>query len=79
MIKERLLRAAKARIERMIQTKTKRKDLQVPPFVREEWQNGNKTAMAQMLQTANFDKVACPKVNHASQAADAPKASYENA
>ena len=55
---ERLLRAAKARITRMVKEKSRRKDLQVPPFVKEQWESGKRTEMAQLLQRVNFDKVA---------------------
>ena len=56
---ERLLRAAKARIARMVADKTRRKDLEVPAFVKEQWQTGNRTQMGLLLQSVNFDKEAC--------------------
>ncbi len=36
--------------------KTKRKELEAPEYVRKEWESGDKNAMADMLQSANFDK-----------------------
>ena len=56
---EELLRdAAKARIARMIKTKKRRKDLQVPPFVQEQWDKGaeSKTDMADLLIKFNGNK-----------------------
>ena len=48
--KEKLMRAAKARIDR------RRHDLEVPQWVRDEWANGDKTKIASVLQEQNFDK-----------------------
>ena len=56
---ERLLRAAKARIARMVADKSRRKDLEVPAFVKEQWQTGNRTSMGLLLQSVNFDKDPC--------------------
>ena len=57
LLQEKLLRAAKARIHRMCQEKTKRKDLQAPKWLVDEWANGNKTSIARVLQEENFDRV----------------------
>ena len=56
-MQEKLLRAAKARIDRMCCPKSKRKDLEVPSWLVDEWKkSGNRTAMAQVLQAENFEK-----------------------
>ncbi|CAE7211820.1 unnamed protein product [Symbiodinium necroappetens] len=52
---ERLLIAAKARISRMVAPKTRRKELEVPEFVKNHW-FGNKDEMAHLLLNLNFDK-----------------------
>ena len=52
---ERLLIAAKARISRMVAPKTRRKELEVPEFVKNHW-SGNKDEMAHLLLNLNFDK-----------------------
>ena len=54
---EKLLRAAKARIQRMVAEKSRRRDLQVPENIRNEWQTGDKTALAHILQQVNWDRV----------------------
>lgn len=51
-----LRRAAKARISRMVAPKSRRKELTAPDFVRKEWEEGNKNAMADLLQRVNFEK-----------------------
>ena len=54
---EKLLRAAKARLDRMCAPKSRRKDLEVPDWVRAEWNKSeNKTKMATLLQEENFSK-----------------------
>ena len=53
---ERLLAAAKARITRMVAPKSRRKELEVPAFVAQHWQSGNKTEMGNLLMSCNFDK-----------------------
>lgn len=53
-----LKNAAKQRIRRMIAVKNKRKDLSVPPMVKEQWEKGTdeKNQMAQTLLDLNWDK-----------------------
>ena len=51
-----LRRAAKERIRRMVAPKAKRKDLQVPQYVKDEWENGDRDSLADMLTFHNFDK-----------------------
>ncbi|CAE7942344.1 unnamed protein product [Symbiodinium necroappetens] len=41
---------------KMVKEKSRRKDLQVPAFVREQWESGNRSSMAQLLQQVNFNK-----------------------
>ena len=48
--------AAKARIMRMVKAKSKRRDLEVPEWVKAEWGKGNKNQIADLLCSANFDK-----------------------
>ena len=48
--------AAKARIMRMVKAKSKRRDLEVPDWVKTEWSKGNKNQIADLLCSANFDK-----------------------
>ena len=56
-LKEKLLRAAKARLDRMCKPKSKRKDLEVDQWVRDEWSKPqNKNSMAALLQEENFNK-----------------------
>ena len=43
----------------MVAPKTKRKDLQAPEWLVEEWKTGNKAVIARVLQEENFDKVSC--------------------
>ena len=52
----RLRRAAKARITRMLQPKSKRKELTPPDYVRKEWEQGDKNGLADLLQRCNFDR-----------------------
>ena len=51
---DRLRLQAKARIIRMVKPKTKRKDLEAPQYVIDEWKTGNKNAIADLLKEANF-------------------------
>lgn len=51
---ERLRLQAKARIIRMVKPKTKRKDLEAPQYVVDEWRTGNKNAIADLLKESNF-------------------------
>lgn len=51
-----LRRAAKARIHRMIQPKSKRKELVAPEYVAKEWKEGDKNGMADLLLKLNFKK-----------------------
>lgn len=57
--KERLLRAAKARIDRMCRSHSRRKELDVPEWLKKEWQSGDKGQIARQLQDANFNRVTC--------------------
>ena len=56
--KELLILAAKARIYRMLLKKNKRKDLEAPSNVKQEWDKGaaSKNDLAEMLIHANFNK-----------------------
>ena len=49
--------AARARLHRFVQPKSKRKDCEAPQFVRDHWAAGNKQQMATLLKECNFDKV----------------------
>lgn len=40
----------------MVAPKAKRKDLQVPQYVKDEWENGDRDSLADMLTFHNFDK-----------------------
>ena len=51
-----LRRAAKARIERMTRPHPKRKDLAAPEYVKKEWETGDRNALADLLQSVNFQK-----------------------
>ena len=51
-----LRRAAKARIERMVAPHSKRKDLAAPEYVKKEWETGDRNALADLLQSVNFEK-----------------------
>ena len=53
---ERLLIASKARISRMVKTHAKRKDLEVPAYVRQHWEAGHKDEMGHLLLNLNFNK-----------------------
>ena len=55
-LEERLILQAKARIGRMVKLKKKRVELNSPTWLVEEWQKGNKKAIAQQLLNVNFDK-----------------------
>ncbi|CAE7292132.1 unnamed protein product [Symbiodinium sp. CCMP2592] len=52
---ERLLVASKARISRMCAPKSRRKELEVPDFVKQHWL-ANKDEMGRLLLDLNFDK-----------------------
>ena len=56
--KEKLRNAAKARIRRMVTEKRTRTDLQVPAWLKTEWEKGTdqKEQMAECLQVVNWDK-----------------------
>ncbi|CAK9077707.1 unnamed protein product [Durusdinium trenchii] len=56
--REKLQLAAKARIRRMVASKKKRTDLEVPMWVIQEWSKGTKARdnMAEVLQRTNWDK-----------------------
>ena len=56
--KELLILAAKARIYRMMLKKNKRKDLEAPANVKQEWDKGaaNKNDLAEVLIHTNFNK-----------------------
>jgi hypothetical protein len=58
LTKEKLRNAAKARIRRMVTEKRKRTDLQVPAWLKSEWEKGTdqKEQMAECLQAVNWDK-----------------------
>ena len=58
-LKFNLRRAAKARIHRMIQPKSKRRELLAPDYVAKEWQNGDKNGMADLLVSVNWSKDPC--------------------
>lgn len=51
-----LRRAAKARLDRMVQPKSKRRELEAPQWLKDEWKNGDKAAIADLLRTCNWDK-----------------------
>lgn len=51
-----LRRAAKARLDRMVQPKSKRRELEAPQWLKDEWKTGDKAAIADLLQTCNWDK-----------------------
>ena len=54
--KARLQRAAKARVDRMCKNHGKRKDLNVPEWLKNEWKTGKRDQIAQVLQDCNWDK-----------------------
>ena len=72
--KERLPRSAKARIDRMAQSHSRRKELDVPQWLNDDCKSGNKTRIARQLQDAKFNQVTCwrPKKTH-DPSASAPK------
>ena len=51
-----LRRAAKARLDRMVQPKSKRRELESPEWLKDEWKSGDKSAIADLLQKCNWDK-----------------------
>ena len=53
---ERLKAAAKQRLRRMCALKKKRKTLEVPEWVRNEYQNGCKNTLAKIYMDANWSK-----------------------
>ena len=57
---DKLLRAAKARIDRMVKPHAKRRSLDVPEWMKEEWKKGDKGAIAKTLRDVNFDRVSGP-------------------
>jgi len=40
----------------MVQPKSKRRELEAPEWLKEEWKNGDKAAIADLLRTCNWDK-----------------------
>ena len=59
-----LRRAAKERIRRMVAPKSRRRDLEVPEYVRKEWDTGNRDNLAELLVQKNFDKDWLALVSH---------------
>ena len=53
---EKLREAAKAQIRRMVAHHKKKTMLNVPDFVREQWQQSDQNTMAKMLMECNFSK-----------------------
>ena len=51
-----LRRAAKARIDRMAKPHSKRKELDAPDWLKNEWSKGDKNNMADLFRSLNFDK-----------------------
>ena len=51
-----LRRAAKERIRRMVAPKSTKKHLNAPDYVVEEFKNGDKDALADLLQRVNWSK-----------------------
>ena len=51
-------KAALARIRRMVAPKKKRRDLDVPQFVKDQWNSGRavRDNLAELLKQVNFDK-----------------------
>ena len=56
-----LRNAAKARIIRWVKPKSRRKDLEAPDFVKDQWANGNKNAMGDLFAKVNFQQEMEPK------------------
>ena len=55
-LQERLALAARARLGRIMQLKTKQKHLEVPQTVRDFWASGSKKEMSEMFRDLNFNK-----------------------
>ena len=53
---EKLREAAKAQIRRMVAHHKKKTMLNVPAFVREQWEQNDQNTMAKMLMDCNFNK-----------------------
>ncbi|CAL1127294.1 unnamed protein product [Cladocopium goreaui] len=49
-------RAAKARIDRMVKPHSRRRELDPPSWLVEEWRKGDKNSMADLYSSVNFDK-----------------------
>ena len=47
----------------MVQSHSRRKDLDVPQWLKDEWKSGNKNSVARVLQESNFDRVTCLHIN----------------
>ena len=56
-----LRNAAKARIIRWVKPKSKRKDLEAPDFVKEQWAKGLRNAMGDLFAQVNFNQDRLPK------------------
>ena len=56
LLQMRLQRAAKARIDRMCKNHARRRELNAPEWLKQEWNTGRKDQMAQVLQDCNWDK-----------------------
>ena len=55
--KEKLLLAARSRLNRMMSVKKTRKHLNAPDYARQHWESGHKQEMAVLLRDVNFAKV----------------------
>ena len=51
-----LRNAAKARIIRWVKPKSKRKELEAPDFVKEQWAKGQRNAMGDLFAQVNFNQ-----------------------
>ena len=58
-LKFNLRRAAKERIRRMVAPKSRRKELNAPEYLKEEWAKGDKDALSDLLTNLNFNKDWC--------------------
>ena len=58
-LKFNLRRAAKERIRRMVAPKSRRKELNAPEYLKEEWEKGDKDALSELLINMNFNKDWC--------------------
>ena len=58
-LKFNLRRAAKERIRRMVAPKSRRKELNAPEHLKEEWAKGDKDALSDLLTNLNFNKDWC--------------------